>query len=66
MMIQAIGLLLISSVFMGIMSILRKEYQKRNSISVMPTVLFLFCVSIIGAGGIGCGRARSAYKRTEP
>lgn len=50
MMIQAIGLLLISSVFMGIMSILRKEYQKRNSISVMPTVLFLFCVSIIGAG----------------
>ena len=50
MIIQAIGLLLISSVFMGIMSILRKEYQERNSISLMPTVLFLIGVSIIGAG----------------
>ena len=50
MIVQAIGLLLLSSVFMGIMSILRKEYQERNSISLMPTVLFLIGVSIIGAG----------------
>lgn len=49
MIVQATGLLFLSSVFIGIMSILRKEYQERNSISLMPTVLFLFGVSIIGA-----------------
>lgn len=49
MILQAIGLLLLSSIFMGIMSILRKEYQERSSISLMPTVIFLIGVSIIGA-----------------
>ena len=57
MIVQAIGLLLLSSIFIGIISILRKEYQERNSISLMPTVLFLFCVSIICAGvSVAAGR----------
>ena len=50
MMLQAVGLLFLSSIFMGIMSILRKEYQERSSLSLMPTALFLIGVSLIGAG----------------